>query len=158
MESKTKTADITVRASFALIQGALLAMSFPLFYFAMPEIVRGFPALFLFVVFPFLSFLLSLFLNWFLQYMYCGAVSVNGIITAASMSPLNTFILMGLSYIMPFLRSPVTQLLPELPQDSQQNPEEAAFARDIWGYAFYLFWAGVYGQTIGSSMIAACPS
>lgn len=159
METKTKTADITVRASFALIQGAILAMSFPLFYFLMPDTIRAVPALFLFVVFPFLSFLTSLFLNWFLQYMYCGAVSVNGITMAASMSPLNTVILMALTYMMPFLKNPVLQLLPELPQDAiAGNPEDAQFAREIWGYSFYLFWAGVYGQTIGSSMIAACPS
>jgi hypothetical protein len=155
MESKTKTADVTVRASFALIEGAILAMSFPLFYFLMPEVVRGVPALFLFVIFPLLSFLLSLFLNWFLQYMYCGAVSVNGITMAAAMSPLTTEILVALAYFMPFLKNPVLQLLPELPQES---PEEAIFVRDIWGYAFYLFWAGVYGQTIGSGMISACPS
>lgn len=154
MENKTKTADITVRASFALIQGAILAMSFPLVYFLLPDIVRAAPALFLFAVFPLLSFLTSLFLNWFLQYMYCGAVSVNGITMASAMSPLNTVILMGVTYIMPFLKNPVLQLLPELPQGS---PEDAVFAREIWGYSFYLFWAGVYGQTIGSSMIAACP-
>jgi hypothetical protein len=117
--------------------------------------VRGVPALFLFVIFPLLSFLLSLFLNWFLQYMYCGAVSVNGITMAAAMSPLTTEILVALAYFMPFLKNPVLQLLPELPQES---PEEAIFVRDIWGYAFYLFWAGVYGQTIGSGMISACPS
>jgi hypothetical protein len=155
MENKTKTADITVRASFALIHGAILAMSFPLFYFLMPEVVRGVPALFLFVVFPLLAFVLSLFLNWFLQYMYCGAVSVNGITMAAAMSPLTTEVLVVLAYFLPFLKNPILQLLPELPQE---NPEEATFARDIWGYAFYLFWAGVYGQTIGSGMIAACPS
>ncbi len=158
MESKTKTADITVRASFALIHGAILAMSFPLFYFLMPEIVRGVPALFLFIVFPLLAFLLSLFLNWFLQYMYCGAVSVNGITMAAAMSPLTTEVLVALAYFMPFLKGPILQLLPELPQQAGEPLEDATFARDIWGYAFYLFWAGVYGQTIGSGMIAACPS
>lgn len=154
MESKTKTADTTVRASFALIQGAILAMSFPLFYFLMPDTVRAMPSLFLFVVLPLLSFLMSLVINWFLQYMYCGSVSVNGITMAAAVSPITTLVLNGLSYLMPFLRSPIKQLLPELPQE---NPEEATFVQDIWGYAFYLFWAGVYGQTIGSGMIAACP-
>jgi hypothetical protein len=55
---------------------------------------------------------------------------------------------------MPFLRSPVTQLVPEVPQD---GPEDAVFAREIWGYSFYLFWGGVYGQTFGSGMISVCP-
>lgn len=154
MESKTKTADTTVRASFALIQGAILAMSFPLFYFLMPDTVRSMPSLFLFVVLPILSFFMSLVINWFLQYMYCGSVSVNGITMASAVSPVATLVLNGLSYLMPFLRNPIKQLLPELPQES---PEEAMFVQDIWGYAFYLFWAGVYGQTIGSGMISACP-
>ncbi len=154
METKTKTADITVRASFAIIQGALLAMSYPLFYFLMPDTVRALPALFLFVILPVLSFAISLLMNWFLQFMYCGSVSLPGITMAAAMSPLATEILAGLAYLLPFIRGPITQLLPEV---SQENPEEALFARDLWGFAFYLFWAGVYGQTIGSGMISSCP-
>ena len=75
---------------------------------------------------------------------------------AASISPLSTVVLGGLSYFLPFLRLPISQLFPELPQ-THESPEDAKFARDIWGYSFYLFWAGVYGQTIGSGMIAACP-
>ncbi len=155
MESKTKTADVTVRASFAIFQGALLAMSFPLLYTIAPDSVRNAPALFLLVVLPFLSFITSCFINWFLQYMYCGSVSLGKIFESGAMSPLSTVIVVALAYMMPFLRKPVTQLVPELPQGS---PEEAVFARDIWGWSFYLFWGGVYGQTIGSGMIAACPS
>ena len=154
METKTKTADITVRASFAVIQGALLAMSYPLFYFLMPDTVRALPALFLFVIIPLVSFVISLLMNWFLQFMYCGSVSLPGITMAAAMSPVATEILGGLAYLLPFLRGPITQLLPESPQE---NPEEALFTRDLWGFAFYLFWAGVYGQTIGSGMISSCP-
>lgn len=154
MESKTNTADTTVRAAFALIQGAFLAMSFPLLYFIMPQMVRNMPSLFLFLILPLLSFLTSLLIDWFLQYMYCGSVSVSGITMAAAVSPVTTVILNGLAYLLPFIRGPIAQLLPELPQE---NPEEALFVRDMWGYAFYLFWAGVYGQTIGSGMIAACP-
>lgn len=154
MESKTKTADLSVRAAFALFQGAILAMAYPLFYFVFPVLVRTYPLLFLFVVIPALSFLTSLFINLFLQYMYCGSTNINSTSMAASISPLSTVVLGGLSYFLPFIRLPISQLFPELPQESL---EEAKFARDIWGYSFYLFWAGVYGQTIGSGMIAACP-
>jgi len=154
MENKTKTADLSVRAAFALIQGVVLAMSYPLLYFMLPAYVQSTPAIFLFVVLPIFSFGSSMLMNWFLQYMYCGSVSASGISIAASMSPLFTFLMMGLAYFLSFLRSPIASLFPELPQD---NPEEALFTREVWGYAFYLFWAGVYGQTIGSGMIAACP-
>lgn len=154
METKTRTPDLSVRASFAIFQGALLAMAYPLVYTMAPDTVRAAPALFLLTVIPILSFCTSSFINWFLQYMYCGSVSLSKIFTAASISPLSVVILTGLSYLMPFLRSPVTQLVPELPPGS---PEDAVFARDIWGWSFYLFWGGVYGQTIGSGMISVCP-
>lgn len=155
MENKTKTADLSVRAAFALIQGVVIAMSYPLLYFMLPAYVQTSPALFLFLVLPILSFGSSMLMNWFLQYMYCGSVSASGISIAASMSPLITFLFMTFVYFFSFLRSPIASLFPQMPQE---NPEEAVFTRDVWGYAFYLFWAGVYGQTIGSGMIAACPS
>jgi hypothetical protein len=156
MEPKTRsrTPDVSVRASFAIFQGALLAMSYPLIYTIAPDTVRAAPALVLLAVIPLLSFCTSSFINWFLQYMYCGSASPSKILTAASVSPLSVVILTGLSYLMPFLRSPVTQLVPEVPQD---GPEDAVFAREIWGYSFYLFWGGVYGQTFGSGMISVCP-
>lgn len=154
METKTRTPDLSVRASFAIFQGALLAMSYPLIYTIAPDTVRASPALFLLVVIPILSFCTSTFINWFLQYLYCGSVSLPKIFSAASMSPLATVVLTGLSYMMPFLRSPVTQLVAEVPEGA---PEDAVFAREIWGWSFYLFWAGVYGQTIGSGMISVCP-
>jgi hypothetical protein len=154
METKTKTADTSVRAAFALIQGVLLGMAYPLFFFMLPAYVQGFPALFLFLVIPAFSFLSGLLLNWFLQYMYCKGVNVSAISMASALSPLLVYILGGLAYFLSFLRAPINQLFTELPQES---PQEAVFARELWGYGFYLFWAGVYGQTLGSGMIAACP-
>ena len=155
MESKTKTADITVRASFALIEGALLAMLYPLFYFLFPALVKSSTVLFLFLVFPAVSFFISMLMNVFLQYLYCGSVSIGKTATASAITPLSTGIAALLAYFLPFLRGPIGQLFSESPQD---NLEEATFIKDIWGYAFYLFWGGVYGQTIGSGMISSCPS
>lgn len=154
MADKTKTADTSVRAIFAIIQGAIIAMSLPMIYAFFPTVVESMLWLFLFGIIPVLSFLTSMFLNWFLQYMYCGAVSISAISLAASISPMFVAGLSLFSYFISFLRTPVTQLIPELPQDS---PEEAKFARELWGYSFYIFWAGLYGQTIASGMISACP-
>jgi hypothetical protein len=103
---------------------------------------------------PVLSYIASIFLHAFLQYIYCGAVSVSAISLAASMSPMFIAIFSLLSYFVSFLRTPVTQLFAELPQDS---PEDAKFARELWGYVFYIFWAGLYGQTVASGMISSCP-
>lgn len=154
MADKTKTADVSVRAIFAIVQGALIAMSLPMFFAFFSDAVRNMLWLFLFIIIPIVSFLTSMFLNWFLQYMYCGAVNINTISLGASISPMLVFVLSVFSYFLSFLRTPVTQLISELPQDS---PEEAKFARELWGYSFYIFWAGLYGQTLASGMIAACP-
>ncbi len=154
MADKTKTADTTVRVIFSIVQGALIGMSLPMLYALFPNYVQSMLWAFLFVVIPVLSFLSSIFLNAFLQYIYCGAVSVSAISLAASMSPMFIAIFSLLSYFVSFLRTPVTQLFAELPQES---PEDAKFARELWGYVFYIFWAGLYGQTVASGMISACP-
>ena len=153
METKTKTADVSVRVAFAMFQGALLAMAYPLMYTIAPDTIRGFPILFLFCILPVLSFFSSSLINLFLQYMYCGSANLGAIFTGGAISPLITIIIMALSYFLPFLRKPVTQLLSELPEGA---PEDQIFARDIWGWSFYLFWAGVYGQTLGSGMVSSC--
>jgi Zn-dependent protease len=153
MADKTTTPDISVRAIFAIVQGALIAMSLPMMYAFFPDAVRNMLWLFLFILIPVFSFLTSMFLNWFLQYMYCGSVNVNTISLGASFSPMLVVLLSVVSYFLPFLRTPVTQLISELPQES---PEEAKFARELWGYVFYIFWAGLYGQTVASGMVAAC--
>jgi hypothetical protein len=75
---------------------------------------------------------------------------------ASGMSPLFICILSLLAYFLPFLRSPVTQLFAEMPQGSPAMTEDATFARELWGYCFYLFWGGLYGQTMGSGMAAVC--
>ena len=153
MADKPSTADLTVRASFSVAQAVFIAMSLPLLYAIVPDSVQTMLPLFLFVVLPILSYLTSMFMNWFLQYMYCRSVSVGTIAMAAGMSPLFIVLLSLLAYFLPFLRSPITQLFPELPKES---PEDATFARDLWGYCFYLFWGGLYGQTMGSGMAAVC--
>lgn len=150
---KTGTADITVRASFALFQGALLAMSFPLLYMLMPGFVISNTWIFLFFILPVFSFFTSAFLNWFLQYLYCGTVNVQGIFQAAAYSPAFAFGFSQLAYWLPFLRVPVNQLFGELPPDAL---EDVKFARDMWGFSFYLFWAGIYAQTLGAGMVASC--
>ena len=154
MANKTKTADLSVRAAFALFQGVIVAMALPLLYFLFPTFVSSHLAVVLFLLLPVFSFLTSSFSNWFLQYLYCGGVSIQRIFTGAAVSPIAAILLVGLSYFLPFLRQPISQLIPE---SSQETPEETLFSRNIWGYSFYLFWAGVYAQTFSSGMIAACP-
>lgn len=151
---KTKSADTTVRASFALFQGAILAMSFPLLYMIAPAFMLSNQWLSLFLILPILSFFTSTFINWFLQYLYCGSVNVSSIFLAASVSPAFTVGFSLLAYFFPFLRKPVNDLFGEVPPDAL---EDVKFARDMWGFSFYLFWAGVYSQTVSAGLVATCP-
>lgn len=152
-DDKKKSADISIRATFAILHGAFMAMNLPLLYFVFPELVRNHTSLFLFILLPVISFITSVFLDWLLQYIYCNSVDISKIFTASSISPAFTLGLSALSYFLPFLRLPVSDLITQTPED---NPEEIAFTKDIWGYSFYLFWAGVYGQTVGSGLVGSC--
>lgn len=154
MESKPKTADLSVRAAFSLMQGALVAMAFPLFYLLAPDFVRTLPLLTLLLILPVFSFGTSCFTNWFLQYMYCGSINATGILTAGAISPGLVALFGGLVHWLTFFRRPITDLFDPLPPGSS---DDAVFSREIWGYSFYLFWAGVYSQTLASGMMAACP-
>ncbi len=155
MENKptTKSADTTVRAAFALFQGAVVAMAYPLLFMVLPELAVSNSSLFLFLVIPLFGFFTSSFVNWFLQYMFCKSINVGKIFSGAAITPGLLIGFSGLAYWLPFLRKPVDQLLPELTPDATPDMR---FAHDMWGYSFYLFWAGVYSQTLAAGMVAAC--
>jgi hypothetical protein len=153
MESKTKSVDLSVRASLALIQGILVAMCLPMFYFVFPAYVQTSPALFLFFIIPMIAFLTSSVINWSLQYLYCSKVQASNILLASSYSPAFVVGFSGLVYLFPFLRLPVSQLFPASPSDTPQDTE---ITQEIWGYSFYLLWAGLYSQTLALGMVSAC--
>ena len=150
---KTKSADTTVRAAFALFQGAVLAMAYPLLFMMIPQIVVSNSLVILLLVVPVFGFLTSSFMNWFLQYMYCSKVNLGNIFAGASITPGLTLGLMGLVYWLPFLRKPVDQMFPDVAPDAMPD---IRFAHDMWGYSFYLFWAGVYSQTLAAGMVSVC--
>jgi len=154
MGSKTKTPDLSVRAAFSLMQGALIAMAFPLLFLMAPEFVQTLPLVVLLCFLPILSFATSSFTNWFLQSTYCGAVSPAGILTAGAVAPGVVALFGALAHWLSFLRKPVTDLFEPLPPGADAS---AVFSREMYGYAFWLFWAGVYSQTIASGMVATCP-
>ena len=154
MDNKTKSADTSVRAAFALMQGVLLAMAIPLLYMMVPEFFRSYPLVVLLGLLPLLSFGTSSLINVFLQLLSCGSVGATTILTAGSLSPAAVAVAGLLVHWLPFVRKPVTDLVAELPPGAT---EDQVFARELWGYSFYIFWAGVYAQTFASGMLAKCP-
>lgn len=140
--------DSTVRISFGLVHGLLLAMLFPLFYVFIPAYVKQNPGLTLFVLLPLISYLWGFGLNSLSQYINCRKISLSQISLVSLLSPLFVVVFSGLAYGLPFLRSPVESILPISADDDM---------RYALGFSFYLMWAGIYGQNIASGMVQSCP-
>jgi hypothetical protein len=139
--------DSTVRIAFGLVHGFLLAMIFPLLYIFIPDIVKPMPMVALFLAVPFISYVSGLGLNSLSQYIYCNKVNMPQIAMVSSFAPGFVILFASLVWLMPFLRSPVESILP-LTADVDM--------KYAMGFAFYLLWAGIYGQNIASGMLQSC--
>lgn len=140
--------DSTVRISFGLVHGFLLAMIFPLMYIFIPDYVKAMPMMSLLLVIPFLSYVSGLGLNSLSQYIYCNKVSFPQVALVSTFAPAFVLLFTLLVWLLPFLRSPVESILP-LTADSDM--------KYAMGFAFYLLWAGIYGQNIAAGMLQSCP-
>ena len=141
--------DSTLRISFGIVHGLLLAMAFPLFYVMMPIFTRSYPIIILLCAIPAISYVWGLGLNSLSQYITCRKVSGQQIALASLFGPAFVILFSLIVYFAGFLRSPVESVLP--------------FSTDIdmkyaIGFSFYLLWAGMYGQTVASGMVQSCPN
>lgn len=139
--------DSTIRVAFGLVHGFLLAMVFPLLYIFVPEYVKTAPLLALLLVIPIVSYLSGFGLNALSQYIYCNKVTVPQVALVSSFAPAFVILFSILAYLMPFLRSPVESILPGTADGDM---------RYAMGFAFYLLWAGIYGQNIAAGMLQGC--
>ena len=139
--------DSTVRIAFGLVHGFLLAMIFPLMYIFVPDYVKAMPMASLLLVVPFISYVSGLGLNALSQYIYCNKVNVPQVAMVSTFAPIFVVLFSSLVWLLPFLRSPVESILP-LTADVDM--------RYAMGFAFYLLWAGIYGQNIAAGMLQAC--
>ena len=141
--------DSTVRVAFGLVHGFLLAMIFPLLYIFVPTIVKSMPLASLLVVIPVVSYLSGLGLNSLSQYIYCNKVSLPQVALVSLFAPAFVVGFTLLVWFLPFLRSPVESILPGTADLDM---------RYAMGFAFYLLWAGIYGQNLASGMVQSCPA
>ncbi len=141
--------DSTVRIAFGLVHGFLLAMIFPLMYIFVPDYVKSMPLASLLMVVPFISYVSGLGLNSLSQYIYCNKVSFSQVALVSTFAPIFVVSFTLLVWFMPFLRSPVESILP-LTADVDM--------KYAMGFAFYLLWAGIYGQNIAAGMVQSCPA
>lgn len=141
------TVDSTIRISFGLVHGFLLAMIFPLLYIFVPDYVKSMPLASLLVVVPALSYISGLGLNALSQYIYCNKVNFGQVAVVSTFAPAFVIGFSVLVWFLPFLRSPVESILP-LAADNDM--------KYAMGFAFYLLWAGIYGQNIAAGLLQSC--
>lgn len=144
----TRAVDSTIRVAFSLVHGLLLAMVFPLCYILMPNYVKKYPFLTLIVAIPIVSYISGFGLSAFSQYVNCGTVSPGQIALVATFAPAFVVIFSTLAYFLPFIRSPVEEIMP-VSADSDM--------KYALGFSFWLLWAGIYGQNVASGMAQSCP-
>ena len=140
--------DSTIRIAFGLVHGFLLAMLFPLMYIFIPSLVKQMPLAALCIVLPILSYASGFGLNSLSQYIYCNTVKIPQVALVSLFAPAFVIGFSLLVWGLPFLRSPVESILPATADMDMK------FAM---GFAFYLLWAGIYGQNLASGMLQSCP-
>jgi hypothetical protein len=95
---------------------------------------------------PTLGYIVALGMNTLLQYTTCTVVKIEQIALASA--PVGIAILGGLLItFLPFIRSPITSIL----TGSTRLVYGGAYA-----IAFYMFWAGMFGEAIASGMAQSC--
>jgi hypothetical protein len=144
----TPGVDTTLRISFGIVHGLLLAMAFPLAYVIVPVFTRANPIVILCGLIPLISYTWGLGLNALSQYITCKTVSGQQIAIASTIGPAFVLLFSVIAYFGSFLRAPVESVLP-LSADADM--------KYALGFSFYLLWAGMYAQTISSGMVQSCP-
>jgi hypothetical protein len=143
-----KGVNTTLRAIFSLVSGIILAFFVLGFFIIDPTAVENTFRIVIFLILPLFSYLLSLGINTLHQYISCGTISFPSLALASSLTPVFILIVSLLSYFVPFIRSLVETALPATADSNMKR---------AFGFAFYIFWAGIYSQTISSGLIQSCP-
>lgn len=102
----------------------------------------------LFTIIPVVSYLTGFGLTAFSQYLNCGTISPPQIALVSTFAPAFVIVFSGLVYLLPFLSSPVQEIMPA---------SADADMKYVLGFSFYLLWAGIYGQNVASGMAQSCP-
>ncbi len=145
MANQTSSVDTTVRIAFAVLQGVLMGISFPLLAWLLPTLYYTNPLLIFAMIIP-IAYITSLGINTLVQFLQCQKISMGQVAGVSLITPGFVTVFSLLTYYIPFLRGPIESLI----------PEDRADMKDRWAYLFYLFWAGMYGQTVASGLLTSC--
>ena len=98
------------------------------------------------ILLPTLGFLVAFGLNSILQYTTCSTVKLKQV--AYGSATVLIFIILGLFMtLVSFVRTPIESIVP--------LPYKASYG-GIYAIAFYMFWAGMFGEAIASGFAQSC--
>jgi hypothetical protein len=145
---KSKTLSNTIRFTFGLAHAVLLFFCILLIYFVKGE--TSVPSIyFLLMILPAISFGIGTLLNTLIQYLGCGKLNFVQIVLNSLLGPFLVSATILLLWALPFLETPVYDILPV----SLSPLYQKAISQ-----GFYIFWAGLYTQVIAAGFAQVCPT
>ena len=99
------------------------------------------------LVLPTVGYGIAFGLNSFIQSVTCGSVNAKQIAMGSITVPIAIYIFL-LMTLSSFIRSPVEKAL---------SPEYRAKYGVMFSIAFYMFWAGMFGESFASGFAQSCP-
>ena len=97
---------------------------------------------------PTLGYGITLGFNSFIQRVSCGSVNISQIAMGCLPIPIAIIFFLLLS-LMSFVRNPVEKALPLIMRENYGG---------IFAIAFYMFWAGMFGESLASGFAQNCSS
>ncbi len=100
------------------------------------------------ILLPTLGYVVALGINSLVQQMFCGKINIKQLAVGATTIPI-AVVLFLLLMLLGFVRAPVVQAVP-LAYRMQYGATMAL--------AFYMFWAGMFGEGLAGGFAQACPA
>jgi hypothetical protein len=143
-KQKSTPLDVTTRASIAALHGLFLVVFLYFVVYTIPIFQQSFYG---YLLLPGASFIIGFILNTVLQQYVCGKLNIVQISLNSLFAPALVAVFSFLLYFIPFLLTPLNDVLP--------NSLDLVI-KSVLSKGFYMFWAGLYGQTIASGFVQAC--
>jgi hypothetical protein len=100
------------------------------------------------ILLPTLGYAITLGLNTFVQSISCGKVNIQQIAMGSVMVPIAILLFLMLT-LSSWVRSPVESAVPF---------EMRAQYAGLLAVGFYMFWAGMFGESVASGFAQSCPT
>ena len=100
------------------------------------------------IVLPTVGYLITIGFNAFIQSTVCKSINIKQIAMGSLSVPITILIFLLLSLV-PFIRSPIEEAVPYKLRDKYSV---------LFAIAFYMFWAGMFGESVASGFSMSCAS